>query len=149
LEVQLSCQGKPVSKYILLAVVLGVIPITSPLYAPALMALTLAVVSGMWVLHKHAKVFYDFNLRELLAGRLDAILYVLVSSSTAMCTIDLAAQLHSLLADETAIVSLFCQRSITLGLVHSGFGSISLALHLVVSKLLSNDVFCSLCRRPL
>lgn len=137
-------------RFMLLAAFIVAVPVLAPVYAPALIALSLAAVSGMVTLHKHAKVFYDFDVRDLLGFRLDAIFYVLISFSTMLCVIDLAVQSYSLIAAHgSPQLPLLSQHAIALGLVHSGFGLLSMGLHLVVSRMLSNDAFCYLCRRPI
>lgn len=138
------------TKYLIIAapIMLGLIEPTFVGNGITFMMLFLAIASGLWVVHKHTDVFEDFDAKDIMHWRMDAMFYVLVTFSTALCALDLLIQTvwslrHTLPEELTGM------RTVSLIVVHSGFASFALLVHLIVGRLLSNKHFCELCRRPL
>lgn len=138
------------TKYLVIAapLMLGLIEPTLVGNGVTFTTLLMAIVSGLWVIHRHFDVFQDFDVTDILHWRMDAMFYVTVTFSTALCALDLLIQVVWFL-QHVLPPELHSMRTLSLIVVHSGFATLALLVHLIVGRLLSNKHFCELCRRPL
>jgi hypothetical protein len=101
--------------------------------------LSVAVLSGMFAIHKHVSKFQEFGLVHVLDGRIDAMIYVLLSFSTALCAFGLAVR--TIWAwhvgwdgtDETWKILILS--------VDIGMGGISTGMHLLIGKVLNSGLW--------
>lgn len=101
--------------------------------------LSVAVVSGLVTLHKHVDKFQDFRFSDVVDGRIDALVYVLVSFSTAICLFELCIRIvWSVTIGWESIPETW---KIVLLLVRIGMGTVSTATHLLIAKVLSSELW--------
>ncbi len=111
----------------------------------AIAILVFAVTTGLRTMRHHKSFFLKFNSVDVLNLRVDAMLYVLLSVSTALCLADAFVRLLWVL--EGGCATLGSKWSILWIVLHSAFALTSAALHLLIARLLGNNEFCELCRR--
>jgi hypothetical protein len=116
-------------------------------YGLTFSVLAAAIASGMWVLHKHQTVFVRFDTQDLWDMQMDAMLYVLVVISTALCVLDTLIQTAWFFEYDNPPAKVTFH-TISMIVIHSGFAAVALLLHILVGRLLGNHDFCELCRRP-
>lgn len=107
--------------------------------------LAVATFSGLYTLHRNHEFFSIYRFRDLVSLRCDAVLYVTVVSSTAMCFADMVLRTQwatqvgwDSTADGWALKWLF---------MHIGFSVVTTSFHILANRLLSHEKFCQLCRR--
>ena len=111
----------------------------------AILILVFAVTTGLRTMRRHRSFFQKFKAADLVSLRVDALLYVLLSVSTALCAAD--AFLRMLWIAEGGCAAVDSRWSILWIVLHSAFALTSTALHLLIARLLGNTEFCELCRR--
>ena len=107
--------------------------------------LAVAVVSGLWTIHQKHNFFRDFHGSDLLAGRVDAVLYLAVVCSTALCLIDAVFRVQWII--EIGWSNAGLSWAIRWLAIHAGFAISATVFHIVTNRLLSNSEICELCRR--
>lgn len=110
-----------------------------------LVLLIIAVATGLWTLHRHSHKFIAFRTHDIVAGRLDARLYVITTASTSVSLIDAFLCLYWLFNGGWDAVGLHWHWMwLTL---HTGYALTIIGIHRLFNRLLSNTDFCALCRR--
>lgn len=115
------------------------------LEATTILALSSGVITGGLALLRHHETFAQFTIPDLFRGRFDAILYVIVATSTAFCLIDQVVGLVWLNDHARGEVP-WKWRLVQMG-VHSSIGVIFAGMHSLFDRLLDKHEFCALCRR--
>jgi len=101
--------------------------------------LAAAVVTGLLTLHYNVHRFQEFRCSDVMDGRVDALIYILVSFSTAMCLFALVVRVTWSMTDNWAAIPNTWK--IVLLSVPIGLGAISTGMHLLVHKVLRSDLW--------
>jgi hypothetical protein len=101
--------------------------------------LAVGVISGLIALHRHVSKFQEFELIHVLDGRIDAMIYVLLSFSTALCFFGLVVR--TVWSWHVGWDGMSDTWKILVLTVDIGMGGISTGMHLLVSKVLSSGLW--------
>lgn len=106
--------------------------------------LAAAVVSGMFAIQRHVGKFQEFELCDVLNGRIDAMVYVLLSFSTAICLFALVIRV--VWAWKVGWGDMSDAWKMLVLSMDIGMGGISTGMHLLISKVLRSG-FWDQCKR--
>jgi hypothetical protein len=101
--------------------------------------LAVAVISGLVAIHRHVAKFQEFDVLDVFDGRVDAMIYVLLSFSTALCFFSLVVR--TVWAWQIGWDELSDTWKILVLSMDIGMGGISAGMHLMVSKVLSSGLW--------
>ena len=109
--------------------------------------LTFATITGLVTLHTHQRYFSDFGVREIIDGRIDAILYVIVIVSTATCLV--FGCLWVVWSMEEGWQLELGRWFFFTAMANAATGLVSAAFHIAINILLRVGPVCCLCRQTI